>query len=73
MSDAESFLKLAKELRSMGATSVSGYGFTAVFPANLAPRAESAKAPPAKGRPKELPKDPEALRELQYARELGKA
>ncbi len=70
--DAESFLELAKKLRAEGATQVSGYGFSATFPA--APRVALPAAKPGKAPAKrpELPKDAAALRELQYAKELGK-
>ncbi len=59
----------------MGATSVSAFGITAVFPAN-AVRAAEAKPAPAPAARHKVPLEqltPEEQRELRYAKELGKA
>lgn len=68
--DSESFLKLCKDLREMGAAQVEGFGFKAIFP--LAVPARTVAPPPAEPKRAELEqKTDEQLREEAYARELG--
>lgn len=75
--DSDSFLQLCKELRELGAQTVEGYGFKAVF--LPAPQRPTVCQPPNK---QELdkqeilrrglsPKGEAELRELQRAHELG--